>query len=188
MSNYHKNINRNKIKSDYLLKSDRIKSLIKYDYFTRIDKSSVIHFLPKYENMNPLDDVKNIKRKRKLTPLGRKEKSKKFSDKIRKENSTNMKYKKPKLKPVLSLNEFLVIKTNIELYKQELIKNQLNGKKFNLPKIEKRKPIDKHPIKIEKNYIENIENKYINPFVSNDNIVYTELIENKKSKIPLNFF
>ena len=80
------------------------------------------------------------------------------------------------------------IKSNIELYKKELIKNNLNGRKFNLPKIEKKKPIDRYPIKIEKNYIENIENKYINPFVNNDNIIYTELIENKRSKIPLNFF
>jgi hypothetical protein len=54
--------------------------------------------------------------------------------------------------------------------------------------IEKKKQIDRYPIKIEKNYIENIENKYINPFVNNDNIIYTELIENKRSKIPLNFF
>jgi hypothetical protein len=188
MSNYHQKFNRKNIKSDILLNSDRIQSLIKYNYFTRLDKASIIHYLPQYETTNPGDNIKNIKRKRKLSPLGRKEKSKAFSDKIRKDNAEKIIHKKPKLKLTLSLNDLAVIKSNIELYKNELIKNNLNGKKFNLPKIEKKKPVDRYPIKIEKNYIENIENKYINPFVNNDNIIYTELIENKKSKIPLNFF
>jgi hypothetical protein len=185
MSTYHKNFNRKNIKSDILLNKDRIQPLNKYNYLIRLDRSSNIQYLHQNDETN---NIKNIKRKRKLTPLGRKEKTKAFSDKIRKDNAEKIIHKKPELKLTLSLNDLATIKSNIEIYKKELIKNNLNGRKYNLPKIEKKKPIDRYPIKIEKNYIEKIENKYINPFVNNENIIYTELIENKRSKIPLNFF
>ena len=63
MSKYHQKFNRKNIKSDILLNSDRIQSLIKYNYFTRLDKASIIHYLPQYETTNPGDNIKNNNKK-----------------------------------------------------------------------------------------------------------------------------
>ena len=106
MSNYHQKFNRKNIKSDIILNKDRIQPLNKYNYLIRLDRSSNIHYL----HQEGTDNIKNIKRKRKLTPLGRKEKTKAFSDKIRKDNAEKIVHKKPELKLTLSLNDLATIK------------------------------------------------------------------------------
>ena len=105
MSTYHKNFNRKNIKSDILLNKDRIQPLNKYNYLIRLDRSSNIQYLHQNDETN---NIKNIKRKRKLTPLGRKEKTKAFSDKIRKDNAEKIVHKKPELKLTLSLNDLAI--------------------------------------------------------------------------------
>ena len=61
-----------------------------------------------------------------------------------------------------------------------------NGRK---PKLFKAKKIykDKYPIHYDYNYIDEVEKKFIKPYLSKDNIIYKEYIENKKSKTPFNF-
>ena len=57
-----------------------------------------------------------------------------------------------------------------------------------LPKLEKKPIKDRYEMKYEPNYIDNVEKLFINPYLVNENELYTDYIENKKSKIPLNFF
>ncbi len=55
-----------------------------------------------------------------------------------------------------------------------------------MPKIEKIQPKDFHAIKLEKNYIDNVEKLYIKPYSDKNNVVYTDYLKNSRSKIPLN--
>ena len=56
-----------------------------------------------------------------------------------------------------------------------------------LPKLKKKPPIDKFPIKYHSNYIDQVEKFFIKSYLNKDNIIYEEYIENKQSKIPFNF-
>ena len=47
--------------------------------------------------------------------------------------------------------------------------------------------IDKYPISYDLNYIDEVEKKFIKPYLSKNNIVYKDYIVNKKSKTPFNF-
>ena len=46
---------------------------------------------------------------------------------------------------------------------------------------------DKYPITYDLNYIDEIENKFIKPYLSKNKVIYHEYIVNKKSKTPFNF-
>ena len=59
--------------------------------------------------------------------------------------------------------------------------------KMKLPKLVKKKPVDKFPIKYKSNYIDQVENNFIKPYFNKDIIVYDDFIENKQSRIPFNF-
>ena len=61
-----------------------------------------------------------------------------------------------------------------------------NKRKSPLPLIEKKCKDDK-TLYYDLNYIDDVENKYIKPYLSRNNIKYKEYIENKKSKAPFNF-
>ena len=62
----------------------------------------------------------------------------------------------------------------------------MKNKKIDLPKIEKKQLKDFHAIKLEKNYIDNVENLYIKPYFDKNNVVYTDYLKDSRSKIPLN--
>ena len=72
---------------------------------------------------------------------------------------------------------------NTEEYRNQIT----NNKKIDLPVI-KKVVKDRNPIHYDLGYIDEVENKYIKPFLSKDNIIYTDFIENKKSKAPFNFY
>ena len=90
------------------------------------------------------------------------------------------------------------IKTNSKSYNNIKIHSEENNnlfKKVNiyknrktlLPKLKKKPPIDKFPIKYHSNYIDQVEKCFIKPYLNKDNIIYEDYIENKQSKIPFNF-
>ena len=51
----------------------------------------------------------------------------------------------------------------------------------------KKKIVDRFPIIYETKYIEQVEEKFINPYFDKGNEKYTEIVENKRSKIPMIF-
>ena len=77
-----------------------------------------------------------------------------------------------------------MINSNKEDYKTLMDEN--NNRKSPLPVIKKVFK-DNSPLYYDLNYIDEVEKKYIKPFLSNNNIKYRDYIENKKSKAPFNF-
>ena len=66
-------------------------------------------------------------------------------------------------------------------------KNSKGTFKMKLPRLAKKKPIDRFPIKYKPSYIDQVENNFIKPYFNKDIIVYDDFIENKQSRIPFNF-
>ena len=109
-----------------------------------------------------------------------------FSDKVRKNNFNKIK-KQPKRN---SLNQkdsrtIPVLKNTDSL--QDLMKDNNEEDKrafiFKAKKVYK----DKYPISYDINYIDEVENKFIKPYLSKNTIVYHDYIPNNKSKTPFNF-
>jgi hypothetical protein len=106
-----------------------------------------------------------------------------FSDKLRKEQFEHIKKYEVKLhkKQRPYLDQLTTTNNN------ETEHNSTKDiRKAQLPKITKR-IIDPHPIPYKNGYIDDIENKYIKPFTTNNNTIITDYIQNKKSLIPFNF-
>ena len=110
-----------------------------------------------------------------------------YSNRIRNDN-----YKKIKNSPKKILNNSarLILSHKIKINKFDKDENKElfdeNKRKSPLPIIRKEYK-DSTPLYYDFNYIDDIENKYIKPYLSNNNIKYKEYIENKKSKAPFNF-
>ena len=106
-----------------------------------------------------------------------------FSNKIRKNNYSWIK-KHPRKKNYKNYNETDTIKMPIIKNTEEITDyNDKRNSMFKAKKIYK----DKYPIYYDYHYIDEVENKFIKPYLSKENIVYKDFIENKKSKTPFNF-
>ena len=99
---------------------------------------------------------------------------------IRKNNFNRIK-KHPR-KNLLNMNENKSVDNFNELIRE-------NNEEDNKPLIFKIKKVykDKYPIKYDLNYIDEVENKFIKPYLSKNNVVYHDYIVVKKSKTPFNF-
>ena len=172
-------------KKNYLTESscEEIQKVLRKDYFNRLQKASLNNLvnyineddIPRQNNMN----LEEMNKK----PLKYAAKQILFSDKIRKNN-----YKRIKNHPrKKNYNETDAVK--IEPLKNEDFKNikdDNNNKKSTLFKAKKIYK-DKYPIYYDFHYIDEVENKFIKPYLSKGNIIYKDYIENKKSKTPFNF-
>ena len=164
----------------------KIQSIMRRNFFNRLELASPKYYDAKVEKSPEvlLPPIKKAKRKSKLTlQLA-------FSDKIRKENfERGKKYKltHPQTETSKSYRE-MTARAYEDDYRKEMEDNLSKGiRKAKLPKIERRQLVDFHAMKYDTRYIDKVEEKFIKPFLSRDNMIYCDYIENKKSRIPLNF-
>lgn len=180
------------MEKDYLNDNScrRIQSLMRNNYFSRLDRASLKHFQPKLvpEN-NQSESLPSIHKRHPI--MTKQYKQILFSNKIRQENfeKEKKKPKKKKQKMETEINDNLFICNNEMDYRKELEDNLAKGvRKAKLPKIERKQLVDYNALKYDTRYIDSIENRFICPYLNkNKYSVYTDFIENKKSKIPLNF-
>ena len=189
LSNKYKSKSLNKM--NYLTDSScsEIQKILRQDYFSRLQKVSLNNLInyvtdedinfkttDKHNHFEEMDK-KHIKYAAKQIL---------FSDKVRKNNFNKIK-KQPKRN---SLNQkdsrtIPVLKNTDSL--QDLMKDNNEEDKrafiFKAKKVYK----DKYPISYDINYIDEVENKFIKPYLSKNTIVYHDYIPNKKSKTPFNF-
>ena len=157
---------------------DIIKNKMKKNFFIRLKRASANQFAPVLINA----DYKLPPIQKEMPKIGKKYQIE-FCDKIRKnlfEINKNKKYSPN--------NSYISKSVNNEFNELTLEYNQqiLKNKKIDLPKIEKKQLKDFHAIKLEKNYIDNVEKLYIKPYSDKNNVVYTDYLKNSRSKIPLN--
>ena len=189
LSNKYKSKSQNKM--NYLTDSScsEIQKILRQDYFQRLQKVSLNNLI----NYVTDDDInfKTTDKHNHFEEMDKKHikyaaKQILFSDKVRKNNFHKIK-KQPKRN---SLNQkdskAIPVLKNTDSF-QDLIKDNNEEDKrafiFKAKKVYK----DKYPISYDINYIDEVENKFIKPYLSKNTIVYHDYIPNKKSKTPFNF-
>ena len=174
-------------KSNYLTETtcEKIQQALRKDYFRRLKSVSVNKLQNDFFDNNEERKLRNINFEEMYEkPTTYAAKQIMFSNKIRKDN-----YNWIKKHPKKSRNNELDFLSNqifndTEEYRKQFMES--SAKKSPLPVI-KKVTRDKNPLYYDLGYIDEVENKFIKPFLSNDNIIYTDFIENKKSKAPFNF-
>ena len=156
---------------------EEIERIINNNFFSNRSKESLIHYQPirfvteKYLELPP------IKNKNEQNEYMKKKKLK-----------TN---KEQKIKHLNAMStDDIGLNTKYRELRKILLEKKKNSKgtfKMKLPRLAKKKPIDRFPIKYKPSYIDQVENNFIKPYLSKDNIVYDDFIENKQSRIPFNF-
>ena len=189
LSNKYKSKSLNKM--NYLTDSScsEIQKILRQDYFSRLQKVSLnnlINYVTDEDINYKTTDKHNHFEEMDKKHIKYAAKQILFSDKVRKNNFNKIK-KQPKRN---SLNQkdsrtIPVLKNTDSL--QDLMKDNNEEDKrafiFKAKKVYK----DKYPISYDINYIDEVENKFIKPYLSKNTIVYHDYIPNKKSKTPFNF-
>ena len=164
----------------------QIQKALRNDYFNRLYKISEKqrpNYIYDYEIKLVNKNIKDIYQR----PRNFESKKLLFSNRIRKDNYNKIKNNKKKILNNSALtilsNKININKLDKEKYEELLDENK---RKSPLPLIEKKCKDDK-TLYYDLNYIDDVENKYIKPYLSRNNIKYKEYIENKKSKAPFNF-
>ena len=159
---------------------DEIQKVLRKDYFERL-RSASLNKLINYVNEDDERNNKNLNiEEMNEKPLKYAAKQILFSDKIRKNNFNLI--KKSSRKRINNKKDEIKIPSEDLIY----LDKENNTKKNSLFK-PKKIYIDKFPIYYNYNYIDEVENKFIKPFLNKDNIIYKDYLENKKSKMPFNF-
>ena len=159
---------------------DEIQKVLRKDYFERL-RSASLNKLINYVNEDDERNNKNLNiEEMNEKPLKYAAKQILFSDKIRKNNFNLI--KKSSRKRINTKKDEIKIPSEDLIY----LDKENNSKKNSLFK-PKKIYIDKFPIYYNYNYIDEVENKFIKPFLNKDNIIYKDYLENKKSKMPFNF-
>jgi hypothetical protein len=159
---------------------DEIQKVLRKDYFERL-RSASLNKLINYVNEDDERNNKNLNiEEMNEKPLKYAAKQILFSDKIRKNNFNLI--KKSSRKRINTKKDEIKIPSEDLIY----LDKENNTKKNSLFK-PKKIYIDKFPIYYNYNYIDEVENKFIKPFLNKDNIIYKDYLENKKSKMPFNF-
>ena len=158
---------------------EEIERIINNNFFSNRSKESLIHYQPirfvteKYLELPPIknkNEQDEYTKKKNLKSKKEKEQIKKHLNSMSSDDiGLNTKYRE--------LRKILLEKKN----------SKKGTYKMKLPKLVKKKPIDKFPIKYKSNYIDQVENNFIKPYFNKDIIVYDDFIENKQSRIPFNF-
>ena len=185
LQNRYQNKSQDKL-NNYLTDSscNTIQKILRDDYFSRLQKASLnnlINYVTEDDNnfktnKNIHLTLDNIHKK----PIKQAAKQIVYSNMIRKNNFNRIK-KHPR-KNLLNMNENKSVDNFNELIRE-------NNEEDNKPLIFKIKKVykDKYPIKYDLNYIDEVENKFIKPYLSKNNVVYHDYIVVKKSKTPFNF-
>ena len=173
-------------KKNYLTESscEEIQKVLRKDYFNRLQKASLNNHV-NYINEDEIPPQNNENLEENKKYLKNAAKQILFSDKIRKKNYSWIKNHRRKK----NYNETDIIKMDLlknEDYKTLVNENNNNDRKNNMFKAKKIYK-DKFPIFYDYHYIDEVENKYIKPYLSKENVIYKDYIENKKSKTPFNF-
>ena len=162
---YSRNIS-NKRKNYLTVNScDEIQKVLRKDYFDRL-RSASLNKLINYVNEDDERNNKNLNiEEMNEKPLKYAAKQILFSDKIRKNNFNLIKKS--------SRKRINTRKDEIKIPSEDLINldRENNTKKNSLFK-PKKIYIDKFPIYYNYNYIDEVENKFIKPFLNKDNIIY----------------
>ena len=156
---------------------ENIKTIVENNFFSNNNKESLIYYNPikfKFSNNIELPLINNLKPKNEF--------NNKINQSIKKENLEIKKKIKHNSKSYNNIK--IQSEENNNLFNKV---NVLKNRKILLPKLKKKTPIDKFPIKYHSNYIDQVEKFFIKPYLNKDNIIYEEYIENKQSKIPFNF-
>ena len=184
--------NNPKLKLNYLTDSScsEIQKILRQDYFSRLQKASLKNLInyvteddPKFKTIdkhNHLEEMNNH------NPINYAARQILFSDKVRKNNFNKIKKHPRRILNSYDSKNMHVMKSTDSF--QDLMKEEENDdvkKMF----IFKPKKIyrDLYPINYDSNYIDEVEKKFIKPYLSKNTIVYHEYIANKKSKTPFNF-
>lgn len=187
-NNYYSNRNNNNSKPKYLTESSyiEIQKALRKDYFNRLQNIS-LNKRPNYIYDDEIKETNKNLEEMNERPTRYAGKQIMLSNRIRKDNYNRIKKRQKKISYNSSLPHLpgqMQINNNKEEYLTLMDEN--NNRKSPLPII-KKEFIDKTPLYYDLNYIDDVENKYIKPFISNNNIKYKEYIRNKKSKAPFNF-
>ena len=177
-------------KINYLTETScsEIQKILRDDYFSRLQKASLNNLInyvteddPNFKtnknNHMTIDDTN----KRHIKQAGQQII---YSNMIRKNNFS--KIKKHPRKNLFNMKTIPVLKSADNF--QDLIRD--NNDEYNKqPLVFKIKKVykDKYPIKYDLNYIDEVENKFIKPYLNKNNVVYHDYIVVKKSKTPFNF-
>ena len=177
---YSRNIS--KRRENYLTVNscDQIQKVLRKDYFERL-RSASLNKLINYVNEEDERNSNNLNiEEMNEKPLKYAAKQILFSDKIRKNNFNLIKKS--------SRKKINTKKDDIKIPSEEVLnlERENNTKKSSLFR-PKKIYIDKFPLYYNYNYIDEVENKFIKPFLNKDNIIYKDYLENKKSKMPFNF-
>ena len=185
-----KNNSRNKL--NYLTDSScsEIQKILRQDYFSRLQKASLNNLInyvteddPKFKTIDKHNNLEEINNN---NPINYAARQILFSDKVRKNNFNKIKKHPRRILNSYDSKNMHVMKSTDSF--QDLMKEEENDdvkKMF----IFKPKKIyrDLYPINYDSNYIDEVEKKFIKPYLSKNTIVYHEYIANKKSKTPFNF-
>ena len=192
LQNKHQSKSQNKL--NYLTDSScsEIQKLLRQDYFSRLQKASLNNLINYVTEDDPnFKTNKNSNMNLHLEEMHQKPikyaaKQILYSDRVRKNNYNRIK-KHPR-KNLLNINDSKTIPVlkNAESL-QDLIQDDNEEDKRTLVFKPKNVYKDKYPITYDLNYIDEVENKFIKPYLNNNNVVYHEYIVNKKSKTPFNF-
>ena len=183
---------RSQNKMNYLTDSScsEIQKILRQDYFSRLQKASLNNLInyvteddPNFKTNKHIDSEFEKMHKK---PIKYAAKQILFSDKVRKNNFNRIK-RNPR-KNLLNIKDYETLPAlkNTESMQDLMSDNNEEDKRtfiFKAKKVYK----DKYPITYDLNYIDEVENKFIKPYLSKNNVVYHDYIVNKKSKTPFNF-
>ena len=157
---------------------NQIQNQLRQNYFSSLQQASLNKYI-NYVNKDEVPHNNNIENIEAAInkPLNYAAKQVVFSNRIRKNNLNWIKKhpRKIKQKENEKINVLYNFDDNNNEDKQKFIYGQ------------KKIYIDKFPIKYNMNYIDEVEKKFIKPFLSGNNVIYRDYIEIKKSKTPFNF-
>ena len=174
-------------KLNYLTDSSlsEIQKILRQDYFSRLQKASLNHLI-NYVNEDEIisktnKDIHSEEIHQK--PIKYAAKQILFSNKVRKYNYNKIKrHPRNNTNNIRNINGSKTIPVSDEFTRD----NSEDDKKDFIYK-PKKVYKDKYPISYDINYIDEVEKKFIKPYLSKNNIIYKEYIPNKKSKTPFNF-
>ena len=186
-SDFPKYSRRKKYKrQNYLTESsyEQIQNILRKNYFNRLQNISY-NKRPNYIYDDEIRGVNKNLEEMNERPTKYAAKQIMFSNRIRKENYNKIKNNPKKIVYNSSMPHITSqIDKNDDDFKNLLEENRY--RKSPLPIIKKVLK-DSSPLYYDLNYIDEVEKKYIKPFLSNNNVKYRDYIENKKSKAPFNF-
>lgn len=164
----------------------KLQEILRKNYYARLEKISMRNYQPKV--IQPSKSVVLPPIHKHTRKLSNQLKQIIFSSKVRKSVIGKPKPRKNTFDSTSSLNLKKELSSKETQEFEEMRENlEKRSRKARLPFLEKKVPRDPHEIKYETRYIDEVEEKYIQPYLDKKNIVYVEYVKSRRSKVPLNF-